>query len=89
MLPYNEIKKDIKNGFDYFEYDGYWNGLYYIIQYNVNFDTVAVFFEDLENNCSASCSFYLDEFLNDIMSSYKNYVKVMNEVIYYNMQENI
>lgn len=84
MLPFIEIKKDYKAGFDYFEYEGTWYGLDYVFLLEGN--KLLVNFYDFKNMLSCHYPLYMDEVLE---MTYKEYVKTMNQIIYYNLNEPI
>ena len=86
MLKFKEIKKDIKNGYHYMEYSGVWYDMQYTI--TLDNDTIVFIFEwDYIPNKwihehDSIFSMKISDFI--AIKSYKEYVKKINECIYYN-----
>lgn len=83
MLKFLEIKKDIANGFTYFEYEGTWKGYEYCIIMDVHADNVIFSFVD--DDIQAVFSLDINTFLD--IKWYKDYVNFINQAIHYNSVE--
>ena len=80
MLKFLEIKEDIANGHEYMEYVGSWYGFEYAIIMDVKDDSVIYSF--VRDEGQAVFHLPLDVFLNIMW--YKDYIKIIQEYIYYN-----
>lgn len=85
MLPYKVIKDDIKNGYDYMEYEGEWYGWEYT--FILEGENVLLVFK-ADNPNSKDGGYFLGSykikkecFLN--IKSYKELTKIANETCYY------
>ena len=79
MLPFNEIKNDMKNGYEYMEYEGTWKGYNYTIVLT-EFDTIIFYFNDMEYE--AIFRLKKETFME---LNYKEYIKTINSGLYYNL----
>ncbi len=80
MLKFLEIKQDVANGNPYMEYVGSWYGYEYAIIMDVHDDSVIYSF--VRDGYQAVFHLPLDVFLNIMW--YKDYIKIIQEGIYYN-----
>lgn len=80
MLPFKELKNDIKNGYQYMVYEGKWYDMeYYII---LEVDGIVLRFDD--GKYEAIYILPVDEF--NELKLYRDFLKVVNSILYYNMQ---
>ena len=79
MLPFKELKNDIKNGYQYMVYEGKWYDMeYYII---LEVDGIVLRFYDNKNE--AIYILPVEEF--NELKLYRDFLKVVNSIIYYNL----
>lgn len=81
MLPFKVVKDDIKNGFEYFEYDGKYAGYNYLIVLEKRFENLVFNFD----NEIGYATFFLpvDEFMQ---MSYKEYSIYIAYALTYNFE---
>lgn len=86
MLPYNEMKNDIKNGYTYMEYEGVWYDWNYHFILEGNNLTFTFFVNDTNSKDGGywfgSYSMKTNDFLEKI-NSYKEYTKLANAICKY------
>ena len=86
MLKFKEIKKDIRNGCQYMEYTDVW----YDMRYNIVLENDTIVFLFQWDYLPAKWLYEHEAIfsmnVNDFMAieSYKEYIKKINECIYYN-----
>ena len=79
MLPFNEIKNDMKNGYGYMEYEGTWKGYNYTI---VLEKSDSIIFRFTDNEYEAVFKLKKDTFME---LNYKEYIKFIHNCLYYNL----
>ena len=79
MLPFRTVKHDIKQGYEYLEYESYWHSFIATTIIESRFEKVTLHLQDKYGSVFVQIPF--DEFLS---MSYSEYRDRVNGSIYYN-----
>ena len=83
MLKFSEIKRDYKNNYGYVEYEQRYKGYDVHIILDMNrCNYLCLYFTDYKYECTMIIE--INEFMK---MSYKDYIKRVNEWLFYNLQE--